>query len=216
MVGLFKFIYWILAILALVVTVAAWITLLVKRNELETFCTDAVKEAQENGTNIAGLDSTDACANGLKGLLIGGGFAVIIGNMISVSPSNQKKRSKWLIYKLHNIDLFRLHRYCIRITLEAKLPASSFAWPWRLPTNIIQDVCVLNIFSKVQVFAYFVSPICTFVSKYYTIHFSVLYDIFSALSYKNSDFLFLGYRDTSSTVQGLVPILYDVKRIKWR
>jgi hypothetical protein len=93
MVLFFSILYWIMVILTLIVSFAAWIILLVKRSEVESACEAAV------ANTIAANDSPyhspvtipnqqadiqDACNQAIRNATIGGGVAVFVGNALQV------------------------------------------------------------------------------------------------------------------------------------
>ncbi|CDS10098.1 hypothetical protein LRAMOSA02775 [Lichtheimia ramosa] len=83
LVVIFQFVYWIMAILTLVVTVGTWIFLLVHRSDIEAGCQEGVEQMESSGYTL-GSEIADMCSRGMQGLLIGGGVGVFIGNIISL------------------------------------------------------------------------------------------------------------------------------------
>lgn len=85
LVNVFNIFYWIMAIICLIVTLAIWIFFLVKRSDIQSACTEYLNQSQQIDSSY-GLKASpaDACESTMKAFLIGGGFAVFIGNFISV------------------------------------------------------------------------------------------------------------------------------------
>lgn len=77
-----------MAILTLVVTVATWIFLLVRRSDIEAGCQEGIEQMESSGYTTLGSEIADMCSRGMQGLLIGGGVGVFIGNIISVSDGS--------------------------------------------------------------------------------------------------------------------------------
>lgn len=77
-----------MAVLIVAVSVATWIFVLVKRNELQDSCmfyyeSDHAETMVDE--SILSEEAEDVCSKMLLGILVGGGIAVVVANAISVS-----------------------------------------------------------------------------------------------------------------------------------
>lgn len=82
-----------MAILIVAVSVATWIFVLVKRNELQDSCmfyyeSDHAETMVDE--SILSEEAEDVCSKMLLGILVGGGIAVVVANAISVSAILQR------------------------------------------------------------------------------------------------------------------------------
>ncbi|KAI9270333.1 hypothetical protein BDA99DRAFT_557172 [Phascolomyces articulosus] len=84
LINIFKFVYWIMAILALIVTAATWIFLLVRRGDIISSCEVYADNATGEYALPSGLDAGEACEKTMTGVLVGGGVGVVVGNIISI------------------------------------------------------------------------------------------------------------------------------------
>ncbi|CDH56359.1 predicted protein [Lichtheimia corymbifera JMRC:FSU:9682] len=87
LIRIFKYVYWMMAILIVAVSVATWIFVLVKRNELQDSCmfyyeSDHAETMVDE--SILSEEAEDVCSKMLLGILVGGGIAVVVANAIKV------------------------------------------------------------------------------------------------------------------------------------
>lgn len=95
MTNVFRVLYWIMALLSLVLTLGLWIAAMVYRDDSVTICSDILQNPGKYG---ASLDTTftkdqadSACSNSMRNVLIVSGVAVFVGNFIQVK---KKKRQQ--------------------------------------------------------------------------------------------------------------------------
>ena len=77
-----------MAILALIVTAATWIFLIVRRGDIIDGCEYYTENATGEYALPAGVDSAEACEKTMTGVLAGGGVGIVVGNIISVRIRN--------------------------------------------------------------------------------------------------------------------------------
>lgn len=139
-----------MAILTLIVTVAAWIFLLVKRDDISMYCSEYL-ERVSSASDIGGVvGSSDACDTSVKSILIGGAIGVVIGNFLSVSERWKHRIGEdqcfvflFFFCLREFVDLLCLRYQLLLIPLKAKQstsPASRFGG---LSSNILQNLSVL-------------------------------------------------------------------------
>ncbi|KAL0095874.1 hypothetical protein J3Q64DRAFT_1709026 [Phycomyces blakesleeanus] len=120
MTAVFRVLYWIMAILILVVSVAGWVLLLVNRDSWQDECANYVSKPDSDIYSIVKVPSgsevatvlQNACSNDLKTILIVSGIAVVMGNIIQIyfasvvsSYASRLKRGNKHI-PLRNLDDF--------------------------------------------------------------------------------------------------------------
>ncbi|KAG1440655.1 hypothetical protein G6F56_011830 [Rhizopus delemar] len=93
MINIFRFLYWIMATLILISSFAAWITVLIKRDDIVTGCQQYLLGLNSNSSSYyspvnlpngtISLHKED-CVSATKHLLIIGGIAVFLGNFVQI------------------------------------------------------------------------------------------------------------------------------------
>ncbi|KAI8141204.1 hypothetical protein BJV82DRAFT_619687 [Fennellomyces sp. T-0311] len=74
-----------MAILSLIVCLATWIFLLVRRGDIISGCEFYITEnPRDYGITTSDFDSAEMCSKAMTGLLVGGAIGLVIGNAISI------------------------------------------------------------------------------------------------------------------------------------
>ncbi|KAG2228147.1 hypothetical protein INT45_009193 [Circinella minor] len=84
LINIFKIVYWLMAILALIVTAATYIFLIVRRGDIVDGCEYYIENGTEGYPLPDGIDSREACEKTMVGVLVGGGVGIVVGNIISI------------------------------------------------------------------------------------------------------------------------------------
>ncbi|KAI9497051.1 hypothetical protein BDB00DRAFT_806570 [Zychaea mexicana] len=83
LVNIFKFVYWIMTLLALIVSFATWIFLIVRREDVVSGC-EFYLDNYADQYGYSGTEAADACNKTVTGMLVGGGVGVVVGNIIGI------------------------------------------------------------------------------------------------------------------------------------
>ncbi|KAI8343579.1 hypothetical protein BC941DRAFT_411792 [Chlamydoabsidia padenii] len=88
MTNIFKLLYWIMAILTLVLSFGLWIAMMVNRDESVTICSDFLQHPGNYGEILTDTytkaDADSICSNSMRTVLIVSGIAVFVGNFIQL------------------------------------------------------------------------------------------------------------------------------------
>ncbi|KAF7727782.1 hypothetical protein EC973_007013 [Apophysomyces ossiformis] len=92
MIGIFKFMYWVMAIVLLCVSLAAWILMLVKRDSIVAGCNQYLQDISTSHSPYytpvqlpnGAIFGKDDCEGAMKRVLIVGGVLVFIGNFLQI------------------------------------------------------------------------------------------------------------------------------------
>ncbi|KAI9022939.1 hypothetical protein CLU79DRAFT_749591 [Phycomyces nitens] len=125
MTAIFRVLYWIMAILILIVSIAAWVIVFVKRDSFQDECISLLGRPDSDIYSIVKVPSgsevatalQNACSDDLKTVLIVSGIAVVIGNIVQIyfasvvsSYASRLKRGNKHI-PLRNLDDFPDNSY---------------------------------------------------------------------------------------------------------
>ncbi|CAO3624259.1 unnamed protein product [Cunninghamella blakesleeana] len=89
MINIFKGVYWLMAIIGLLVSLAIWIVLLVKRDDISAACADVSQNPGDYGLSdvlpvgSAG-EALSLCSTSVRNLLIITGVGIFVGNFIQL------------------------------------------------------------------------------------------------------------------------------------
>ncbi|KAI8078833.1 uncharacterized protein BX664DRAFT_342823 [Halteromyces radiatus] len=89
MTNIFKVLYWLMAILMLILSVGLWIASMVNRDETVAVCSDILQHpGTYNGElttyNYPKAQADEICSSSMRNLLIGMGIGVFVGNLIQL------------------------------------------------------------------------------------------------------------------------------------
>lgn len=109
-----------MAILIVAVSVATWIFVLVKRNELQDSCMFYYESDHAETMVIESIlseEAEDVCSKMMLGILVGGGIAVVVANAISVSTLYDPMLTAILIYNMYKKVYFAciINAYTMRL-----------------------------------------------------------------------------------------------------
>ncbi|KAI9303640.1 hypothetical protein BJ944DRAFT_268049 [Cunninghamella echinulata] len=88
MINIFKGVYWLMAIIGLVVSVGIWIALLVKRDDFSSLCNDIYQHPADynlpDNLPIQPSQAAELCGTTTRNLLIITGVCTLVGNFIQI------------------------------------------------------------------------------------------------------------------------------------
>ncbi|KAI8073150.1 hypothetical protein BC940DRAFT_104075 [Gongronella butleri] len=116
MTNIFRVLYWIMAIISLIVSVAVYIFALVKRGDIEGECSTILQNPGTYGVSgtstFTKAEADAACSGAMRTYLIASGIALAIGNIIqlyfasAIGAYSARLRRTNLHQKLHNVEDF--------------------------------------------------------------------------------------------------------------
>lgn len=119
-----------MAILIVAVSVATWIFVLVKRNELQDSCMFYYESDHDETMvteSILSEEAEDVCSKMMLGILVGGGIAVVVANAISVSTLYDPMLTAKLIHCMYK----KVYFACIINVYTMRLKRSRLHRPLR-------------------------------------------------------------------------------------
>ncbi|CAO3597283.1 unnamed protein product [Absidia cylindrospora] len=88
MTNIFRVLYWIMAILSLILSVGLWIAAMVYRDDSVAVCSDILQNPGKYGatldTTFTKPEADSTCSNSMRNVLIISGVCVVIGNLIQL------------------------------------------------------------------------------------------------------------------------------------
>ncbi|ORX50450.1 hypothetical protein DM01DRAFT_1384721 [Hesseltinella vesiculosa] len=116
MINFFRVLYWVMAIITLIVTFAVYIYALVRRNDIVNKCIDILEHPGNYGFPAGEVSTPDEATNGcntvLRTYFIIAGVVIVIGNIIQmyfasvISAYAQRLKRINLHQRLHNVEDF--------------------------------------------------------------------------------------------------------------
>lgn len=94
MTNVFKLLYWIMAILTLLMSFGLWIAMMVKRDDSVAICSDFLQHPGNYGEILTDTysqaDADSICSSSMRNVLIASGVAVFVGNFIQVKALRKR------------------------------------------------------------------------------------------------------------------------------
>ncbi|ORZ23059.1 hypothetical protein BCR42DRAFT_403888 [Absidia repens] len=88
MTNIFRVLYWIMAILSLILSVGLWIAAMVYRDDSVAICSDILQNPAKYGasldTTFTKSEADSTCSTSMRNVLIISGVCVVIGNLIQL------------------------------------------------------------------------------------------------------------------------------------